>query len=124
MFYDSKIKVYKFTNASGESEEFTKQDLFEFYIMSGHDYQGSFEDLVYHLDTHEEITLKDMEYDWGIGTYIFKGMSSLRKLKTTPKTPKNLDNGCSHENKYVVQHFNGGVRYWVCPKCKADLGDA
>ena len=35
-----------------------------------------------------------------------------------------IEEVCDHSNKYISQNFSGGVRYWVCPTCKSDLGDA
>ncbi len=31
---------------------------------------------------------------------------------------------CPHANKYVSFNFQGGKKFWVCPDCKEDLGDA
>ncbi len=30
--------------------------------------------------------------------------------------------GCHHQNKYINEA--GGIKFWVCPQCKMDLGDA
>jgi hypothetical protein len=35
---------------------------------------------------------------------------------------KETPSGCDHKGKYINQA--GGIRFWVCPKCKKDLGDA
>ena len=123
--YDDSKKVYEIYFSDNRKEELTTQDLWEFFILLEHGIQGSFESFLDRLEKGEEIVAKDSYYDWALGTSIYKGQSVVKKIKTTPKvTPKvqTTSTSCAHSNKYINQA--GGVKFWVCPLCKKDLGNA
>ena len=121
--YDDKKKSYEVIFASGRKEQFTERELIDFFILREHGLNMTFDELLKVLD-QKEVTAEDTEYDWNLGTYIYNGNCTIRKIVVQKAPSKVVNNGCDHKNKYIVQHFNNGVRYWVCPACKADLGDA
>ena len=69
-----------------------------------------------------------MEWDWHMGCNTYKGRLTITRITPPTRTPDYTKeystdaNGCKHENRYINEA--GGVRFWVCPKCKKDLGNA
>lgn len=121
--YDDKTKEYIIINSEDSEESLTAQELYHFYIMNDIGINESFELLKRKLDNGEEIRGKDYQYDWSLGVNVCKGMLTIKKrklLKSTTISP--VIGNCNHPNKYINQA--GGKRFYVCPNCKADLGDA
>jgi hypothetical protein len=123
--HDDYVKKYKVKFSEGNTEEFTKQGLYEFFILTEHDINMSFEELVRNLET-DNIYGKDMEYDWNSSCHIYKGAIVISKIDRLPSgtqfVPPPIPTTCQHKDKYVNQA--GGVKFYVCRTCKADLGDA
>jgi hypothetical protein len=120
-FEDSSM-VYQMIYPDNTTEEMSSQSLWEFFLLSDNDINCSFDELIKKLDDGQEIVASYNDFDWNMGTPIYKGKCKIKKLKTS--TPQvGGDKKCFHVNKYIVQNFSGGTRYWVCPDCKADLGD-
>jgi hypothetical protein len=57
-----------------------------------------------------------------IATFGSSYLKSLTESKKEPELPGLDDLKCQHKRKYI--NGAGQVRFWVCPDCKADLGDA
>jgi hypothetical protein len=126
--YDDIEKAYEITYPDKTETQFTAQELYEFFLLSGTGIVGDFSDLKKRLDSGYAVTGDHMEWDWNLGTSIYKGKLIITRI-TPPKVPVKLSNDkksneskCKHEGKYVNQA--GGIRFWVCPSCKKDLGDA
>lgn len=123
--YDDTKKVYEMFFSDGKKEELTEQGLWEFFILLEHGITCSFEAFVDRLNKGEEIVAKDSYYDWALGTSVYKGQSVIKKIKQVQKTiPKvhTTPTTCTHSAKYINQA--GGIKFWVCPSCKKDLGNA
>jgi hypothetical protein len=125
--YDSYEKKYRITYTStGRTNELTTQELYEFYIFNTHNIYDSFEDVLKRLDAGDTVLGDDNEFDFTIGTEVYNGQ--LKITKSIPKglkmntLPPPVPNSCDHRDKYI--NSAGGVRFYVCPKCKRDLGDA
>jgi hypothetical protein len=123
--YDTSTKKYIITDSSGWTTEVTTQELYEFYIFSDHNIRDSFEDTIKILDAGLSVTGDDCEFDWTLGTSIRKGnltiKAKLENLKPSLSSTKK-DTKCRHTKKYVAIFTT--FRYWYCPDCKEDLGDA
>lgn len=124
--YDDNEKHYEVTYSDYTTVKFTTQELYEFFIFTETNISGDFEDLKLKLDKGIIVTGDHNEWDWSLGCTNYKGRLSITKI-TPPKIPTNnkfesKTSGCSHEGKYINQA--GGFKFWVCPKCKKDLGDA
>ena len=124
--YDNLEKKYKvYYTASGNSNEFTTQELYEFYIFNTHNIYDSFEDIIKRLDAGDTIIGDDNDFDWTLGSNVYQGQVKITKL--APKgmrisqVPPPIPTGCDHKGKYI--NTAGGIKFYVCPKCKADLGD-
>jgi len=124
--FDNKQKRYEITYPNNTTIKVTTQELYEFYIFQVDDFDGDFSDLKFKLDSGHTITVSHNEFDFGLGAPVYKGKLSITRFHVpSPVHSTNATQAaCDHKNKYIVQHFNGGVKYWVCPVCKADLGDA
>jgi len=127
-FFDDSLKSYEISYHDGKKELMTAQELYEFVIMNQTDISDSFDSMKRKLDAGSIVLGSDYYYDWNLAANVYKGKLSICKvgISTNSNTYTNSSSSskCDHEGKYIVQHFNGGVRYWVCPKCKTDLGDA
>lgn len=127
-FFDDAIKSYEVTFHNGLKDLMTAQELYEFVLMNQTDISDSFDSMKRKLDSGSIITGSDYCYDWNLGTNIYKGKLSIVRVdlftRNNVSNNSTTNTNCNHEGRYIVQHFNGGVKYWVCPKCKADLGDA
>jgi|LauGreDrversion4_2_1035121.scaffolds.fasta_scaffold249594_2 hypothetical protein len=124
--YDDKEKDYEVIYPDSHSAKLTTQELYEFFIFTEHNISGDFGDLKTKLDKGITVTGDHTEWDWSMGCSNYKGkLTILRcsppKIPTTTKF-ESKSSGCSHEGKYINQA--GGFKFWVCPKCKKDLGDA
>ena len=124
--YDNNDKKYEVMYPDNIIVKLTTQELYELFLFIMQDFQGDFTDLKLKLDMGDEVNVSHNEWDFGLGTPIFKGFLKVKRINSLKaKNPKNdLQKTCNHKDKYIVQHFNGGAKYWVCPVCKADLGDA
>jgi hypothetical protein len=125
--YDDYTKLYELTFSDGNIESLTTQELWEFFLMQEHSITGTFQQLKARLDKGEEITAQDTRYDWTLQTSIYVGNVLIKKIKplvqkTTQPATTATPTTCLHQGKYVNQA--GGVKFWVCPLCKKDLGNA
>lgn len=124
--YDDKEKTYEIIYPNNNSAKFTTQELYEFFMFNEHNISGDFEDLKTKLDKGITVTGDHNEWDWGMGCNNYKGkLTVTRCVPPTIPTSKKIETktlGCTHEGKYINQA--GGTKFWVCPKCKKDLGDA
>jgi hypothetical protein len=125
--YDDYNKLYELTFSDGNIESLTTQELWEFFLMQEHSITGTFKQLKARLDKGEEITAQDTRYDWTLQTSIYVGNVLIKRIKplvqkTTQPTTTATPTTCLHQGKYVNQA--GGVKFWVCPLCKKDLGNA
>lgn len=124
--YDSSTKKYIIIDSSGSKAELTTQELYEYYIFNDHGIRDSFEDVIKRLDTGLPVTGDDCEWDWSLGTSIRRGTLTIRAkmetLKSSTSSSKKETKKCNHSKKYVAVFTT--FRYWYCPDCKEDLGDA
>lgn len=125
--YDTTIKKFLMKDHAGRELEMTTQELYEFYIFNSHGWLESFSEILRKLDNGQIVTAQDNEFDWDIGYNVYKGQVTFRKVREgLPKgatlAPKPPVIECSHKNKYI--NTAGLSRFWVCPDCKKDLGDA
>lgn len=124
--YDNTEKKYGiFYRKDNRFTTCTTQDLYEFYIFFNHGIEDSFETLLKRLEGGETIMGDQNEFDWNLGTELYLGKLEISKLSTAgfkilpvssvkPKT-------CDHKNKYI--NIVSGIKFYVCPDCKADLGN-
>jgi hypothetical protein len=124
--YDNTEKTYEIIYSDKTTVELTTQELYEFFIFTDTNIGGDFSDLKKRLDSGYAVMGDHMEWDWGLGCNNYKGRITITRI-TPPKIPKATlqpfqSGACDHKGKYINQA--GGVRFWVCPKCKKDLGDA
>lgn len=126
--YDNELREYVVTYADGSEDVCTAEELHHFYILNDVGISDPFDDLKRRLDRGEVIVGRDNQYDWGLATNVYKGNLQFKKrnafkreyLNKTESVSKTT--GCDHSKKYINQA--GGIRFYVCPDCKADLGDA
>ncbi len=121
--YDNDDEKYTITDSSGTTWEVTTQELFEFYSFQDHNIMDSFENIIKKLDSGLSVSGDDCEFDWNLGTSIRKGSLTIRaKLKPFSSETKKDGVKCRHSKKHVVTFTT--FKYWFCPECKQDLGDA
>lgn len=124
--YDNIEKLYEIVFSNTRKIQYTTKELYEFFIFTETNIGGSFEDLKSRLDSGFCIGGDDIEWDWTSGSHIKRGRLYITRF-APPKIPssyskENNSSNCKHKNKYINQA--GGIRFWVCPSCKKDLGDA
>ena len=124
--YDNYEKKYKIKHTcNGTIRELTTQELYEFYIFHTHNINEDFTAILKRLDSGDTVLGDDIEFDFTMGNDIYKGQIKITKFiphglkinELPPPVPKY----CSHKNKYI--NTAGGKKFYVCPNCKADLGD-
>lgn len=124
--YDDSENSYEIIYPDKTEKKLTAQQLYEFFIFNDTNIGGDFDDLKKKLDSGLSVTGDHMEWDWTSWSPTYKGKLIISR-RLPPKLPPQFKkdaskNECRHENKYV-NHI-GSTRFWVCPKCKKDLGDA
>lgn len=123
--YDNNEKAYEVIYSDKTVVQLTTQELYEFFIFTDTNIAGDFSDLKKKLDSGFAVMGDHQEWDWNMGANVYKGRLTITRY-IPPKIPsyakKEKSSGCDHQGKYINQA--GGVRFWVCPKCKKDLGDA
>lgn len=121
--YDTVDKVYELTRPDGSVDMLTEQDVHDFVLFCLDSATSwSFEKIMSELKRGNVVTESYYEFDWTLGTNIFKGVVKFKKIKNDIPPKITTDNSCRHNGKYV--NSAGGARFWVCPTCKKDLGDA
>lgn len=124
--YDNKDDKYTIIDSSGIESDVTTQELYEFYIFNQHGISDSFEDVIKRLNAGLSVEGDDYEFDWDLGTTIWKGKMRIKSKGGLPKgatlAPKTTTAKCRHLKKYI--NSAGTSKFWVCPDCKEDLGDA
>jgi hypothetical protein len=122
--YDDHDYCYELIYPDGRKVSKTAQGLSEFFVFSEHGLGYDFEEFMNKLDKGYVVSAEDNAYDYGSQSYRYQGNILINKKKQTkseaPPEHKHLD--CKHTDKYV--NSAGGVKFYVCPKCKQDLGDA
>lgn len=125
--FDTVEKKYRVVYSStGYVVDLTTQELYDFYIFNTHNIFDSFEDILKQLDDGNTVLGDDNEFDWDMGSNVYQGKVKITKYMfkgmkmnhLPPPVPKS----CDHKGKYV--NSAGGVKFWYCPSCKKDLGDA
>lgn len=123
--YDTVNKDYKIIFSNGKEDTFTKQDLWEWFLLSEHGILIDFDTMLNRLDKELEFTASHYEYDWSLSTNIYKGKLIIKKInqevKVSTPTKSETFNTCKHNNKYINEA--GGIKFWFCKDCKEDLGD-
>jgi restriction endonuclease S subunit len=125
--YDDIDRFYELKYEDGTVVNLTAMELYEYYLLHEHGILDSYERLKLRLDGGEEITASHYVYDFSIGANIYKGKVKFKNFNATKKSTTVSKQSipdviCKHENKYINQA--GGIKFWICPKCKKDLGDA
>lgn len=121
--WDDEIKIYNMEFSDGTNKQVTTQELYEYFIFHDVGIVGEFVDFKQRLDKGELVVGEDMQWDWSIGSNIYKGFLVFSKIGELKSKPIHKEiNGCKHENKYINEA--GGTKFWVCPRCKSDLGNA
>jgi hypothetical protein len=129
--YDNTDKCYRITHADGRTRDVTEQKLYEFYLFSHNGITRPFSDILHDLRNGKLIQGEDYDFDWKLGIEVHKGKLFIEPIgrvqKSAPsqsssKGSNSSDSQCRHPNKYV--NSAGGVRFWVCPSCKKDMGNA
>jgi hypothetical protein len=122
-FYDNEDKDYELTRWDGTTELLTEQELHDFilFCLTPHS-RIQFDQALVDLKKGFTLTEAYYDFDWSMGTSVYKGNVYIKKVNPSfpPKIPST--GGCKHEGKYV--NSAGGFKFWVCPTCKKDLGDA
>lgn len=133
--YDNIDKIYEVRYADGTVDNFTTQELYEMYVFRDIGVTD-FYSLKNRVDSGEAVEAYDQDFDWGLGRVVSKGKMIIKKTEKIEYWHTYNHNvtsgndsrvsiahlGCDHKDKYV--NFAGGKKFYVCPKCKADLGDA
>lgn len=124
--YDNSIEKYTVIDSSGIETDLTTQELYEYYIFNHHNITDSFEDIIKRLQNGMSVEGDDHEFDWDLGTTVWKGRITLKAKNALPKgatlAPTTSTTKCKHTKKYI--NSAGTSKFWVCPDCKEDLGDA
>lgn len=126
--YDDTDKSYRITYSDGKTRDVTEQGLYEFYIFSTTGITKSFSELLNDLRNGHLIVAEDNDFDWNMGSNVYKGKLYIEPIGgIKPQLTQSVDMfkreyGCSHPRKYV--NSAGGVKFYVCPDCLADLGNA
>jgi restriction endonuclease S subunit len=125
--YDDIDRFYELRYEDGTVVNLTAMELYEYYLLHEHGILDSFERLKLRLDGGEEINASHYVYDFSIGGNVYRGKVKFKNFnaikKNTTTIKQDIPNViCRHENKYVNQA--GGIKFWVCPTCKKDLGNA
>ena len=121
--WDDQTKAYNILFADGTLQSFTTQELYEYYIFNDVGIKDEFVDIKFRLDNGESITADETKWDWINATNVYKGKLVITKINSSKVKPIHKEiNGCKHENKYINEA--GGIKFWVCPRCKSDLGNA
>jgi hypothetical protein len=121
--WDDEVKVYNIEFSDGTIKQLTTQELYEYFLFHDIGIKGEFVDFKHRLDEGELVNAEDVQWDWGVGASIYKGLLKISKIRDIKSKPFHKEtNRCNHKNKYINEA--GGTRFWVCPQCKADLGDA
>lgn len=126
--YDDIDRFYELRYDDGTTANLTAMELYEYYLLHEHGILDSFERLKLRLDSGEEISASHYNYDFTIGANIYKGKVRFKNNRAIDKSK--LNNfapvpsviSCKHDKKYINEA--GGVKFWVCPSCKKDLGNA
>lgn len=125
--FDTIEKKYRVIYSStGYITDLTTQELYDFYIFNTHNIFDSFEDILKQLEDGNTVFGDDNEFDWDMGSNIYQGKVQIKKIMLKgmkinhlpPPVPKT----CDHKDKYI--NTAGISKFWVCPTCKKDLGDA
>ena len=124
--YDTYEKKYRISYTStGNTNELTTQELYEFYIFNTHNIYDSFEDVLKRLDAGDTVLGDDNEFDFTMGCEVYNGQVKI--TKAVPKglkineLPPPVPKCCDHRDKYI--NSAGGTRFWFCRSCLKDLGD-
>jgi hypothetical protein len=123
--WDDEVKSYSILNPTGEIKHLTTQELYEYIIFNDIGISEDFSDLKVKLDRGESVIGDYCEWDWNLGSTIYRGRITITKSNkdSAPKHVSKADNlKCGHSNKYINEA--GGIKFYVCPQCKADLGNA
>jgi hypothetical protein len=125
--YDNTDKRYRITNSDGMTRDVTEQGLYEFYIFTRNGINKSFSDVLHDLRNGHLVQGEDYDFDWNVGGDIYKGKLFIEPIGRVQKSASSggassSDNQCRHPNKYI--NSAGGVKFWVCPCCKKDMGNA
>lgn len=116
---------YELSFPDGKIQKMTERDLFDYYVLYDHKLKLEFADLILKLET-ETITAEDNTYDWSLQVMVYNGLISIKRIREDFRKnsiiPPVIGDKCIHISKYINRA--GGIKFWVCPDCKADLGDA
>lgn len=129
--FDDTDHCYEIVFDNGVTKKWSAQKLYEYYVFNELDFVApknlEFVDIKHKLDKGEILQGTELNRDWfGNNTSTQKFTLRNNKVKlsygiqVSQKEPTTT--ACRHENKYVNQA--GGIKFWVCPNCKKDLGDA
>jgi hypothetical protein len=123
-FYDNEEKDYELTRWDGTTEVLTEQELHDFILFCLNPSAQSFEKILSDLNKGMTVTESYYDFDWNMGTSVYKGNVKFKKISLSQSIPPKIPSTgkCKHEGKYV--NSAGGFKFWVCPTCKKDLGDA
>jgi hypothetical protein len=105
--YSPEPKDYVVVTPYGYEEELTASDLWSWYLYNQPDSYSWFE-------------LLDKLKDEGEARFSNNAIVRYKLHRTNAK--KENSTGCSHKEKY--KNHAGGIYFWYCPSCKADLGNA
>lgn len=129
--YDDIDKCYRITYSDGRTRDVTEQGLYEFYVFTRNGINKTFTEVLNDLRNGYMIHGEDYDFDWNMGVDVYKGKLFIEPIgrvqRSVPQQQsfKGFDPAsgyCSHPNKYI--NSAGGTKFWVCPSCKRDLGDA
>lgn len=122
--YDDSDPCYELIYPDGRKVNKTMQALAEFYVFSEHKLTYTFDEFIDRLEKGYVVSAEDNSYDYGAQSYVYHGnilINKIKKTKANPSTPPDHRHlTCDHKDKYV--NSAGGVKFWVCPRCKSDLG--
>ena len=124
--YDDEDEVYKLKYSSNGVSEFkTAQELYEFFMLEEHKILSTFSELLKKLDSGNTVYAEEWAYNWHSSTHEYEGAIVISKPSATKNSPPPVPTQagyCNHKDKYV--NSAGGTKFWFCPQCRKDLGDA
>jgi hypothetical protein len=123
--YDNTEKKFEIIFHNKKNLECTTQELYEFLIWNATNIDDDFSVVLKKLEAGFAVVGDDTEFDFGLGGIYRKGPLTITRIYKPSQTPPPIPmeaGVCRHERKYINQA--GGTKFWVCPTCKKDLGNA
>jgi hypothetical protein len=104
-----------FSWSPSSAEEVTEKELWDIYTTL-QTFPISWLDLMYRLDTHGSYSYTDYLNNYN---YTFTKIEPEKVMEFESSRP----GFCRHDKKFI-NNISRNLKFWYCPDCKKDLGDA